>query len=321
MRQIGLRQEAARVGGIGSCGRELCCTTWLTDFRSVNTSAARYQRLSLNPQKLAGQCGKLKCCLNFELDVYVDALRNFPSSDIPLQTEKGNANFQKLDVFKGMYWYAYDFEYMNWIGLTVDAVRKIQQINRRGGKVESLEMFVEQENEKPKNPRQNLGEMKSIEEDELTRFDKKKNKPRIADNQNANPAEQSTGQNPSAPRGDRNNRPERNDQRQDRPQRPERPDRQNRPQRPERPDRQERVERRPDYQRIENRNNNSDKTTQVSNAENRQVGNTDRRNLRNNRNNNNRRNNNSNRPPRGENNRPPREQNGSADSRNDNKNE
>ena len=104
MRQIGLRQEAARVGSIGSCGRELCCTTWLTDFRSVNTSAARYQRLSLNPQKLAGQCGKLKCCLNFELDVYVDAMRDFPDTDAALLTEKGKAHFQKMDVFKGMYW-------------------------------------------------------------------------------------------------------------------------------------------------------------------------------------------------------------------------
>src|SRR5690625_5720462 len=86
MRQIGYRQEAAKVGGIGSCGRELCCSTWLTDFRSVNTAAARYQQLSINPQKLAGQCGKLKCCLNFELDSYLDALKDFPSMETVIET-------------------------------------------------------------------------------------------------------------------------------------------------------------------------------------------------------------------------------------------
>ena len=188
MRQIGLRQEAARVGSIGSCGRELCCTTWLTDFRSVNTSAARYQRLSLNPQKLAGQCGKLKCCLNFELDVYVDAMRDFPDTDAALLTEKGKAHFQKMDVFKGMYWYAYDFEFMNWIGLTVDAVRKIQQENKAGGKPESLEIFI-REDVKPKSKRQEQSEMKSIEEEELTRFDKK----RSTDKANRNSRRQNGG--------------------------------------------------------------------------------------------------------------------------------
>ena len=173
MRQIGLRQEAARVGSIGSCGRELCCTTWLSDFRSVNTSAARTQRLSLNPQKLAGQCGKLKCCLNFELDVYVDALKGFPQSDAPLRTEKGSAYFQKMDVFKGMYWYAYDFEIMNWIGLPVSAVAEIQRLNRKGEKPESLEMYVEQEDDRPKERRAESTELKAVEEGELTRFDKR----------------------------------------------------------------------------------------------------------------------------------------------------
>jgi cell fate regulator YaaT (PSP1 superfamily) len=99
MRQIGYRQEAQRLGGIGSCGRELCCSTWLTDFRSVSTSAARYQQLSLNPQKLAGQCGKLKCCLNYELDVYLDALKDFPSQETKIETEKGLALCQKVDIF------------------------------------------------------------------------------------------------------------------------------------------------------------------------------------------------------------------------------
>ena len=171
MRQIGLRQEAARVGSIGSCGRELCCTTWLTDFRSVNTSAARVQRLSLNPQKLAGQCGKLKCCLNFELDVYADALKGFPASDVPLRTEKGIAYFQKMDVFKGMYWYAYDFEAMNWIGLRVASVSEIQRLNRRGEKPESLELYVEQDEPAEKSGEE-MTALKAVEEGEITRFDR-----------------------------------------------------------------------------------------------------------------------------------------------------
>ncbi|MDP2089219.1 MAG: regulatory iron-sulfur-containing complex subunit RicT [Flavobacteriaceae bacterium] len=105
MKQVGLRQEAARLGGVGSCGRELCCSTWLTDFRKVNTTAARYQQLSLNPQKLAGQCGKLKCCLNYELDSYLDALKDFPTQDVKLRTDKGDAEFVKMDIFKGFMWY------------------------------------------------------------------------------------------------------------------------------------------------------------------------------------------------------------------------
>ena len=108
MRQIGARQESAKLGGIGSCGRELCCSTWLTDFRSVSTSAARYQQLSLNPQKLAGQCGKLKCCLNYELDSYLDALKTFPKSSTKLKTEKGRAVHIKTDVFKQEMWYGYE---------------------------------------------------------------------------------------------------------------------------------------------------------------------------------------------------------------------
>ena len=111
MKQVGFRQEASRLGGIGSCGRELCCSTWLTDFRSVSTSAARYQQLSLNPQKLAGQCGKLKCCLNYELDTYLDALKDFPKTDAKLKTEKGIAVCQKQIFLKGYMWYAYEGEW------------------------------------------------------------------------------------------------------------------------------------------------------------------------------------------------------------------
>src|SRR5664279_4753923 len=113
MRQIGARQEASRLGGIGSCGRELCCATWLNDFRSVTTHAARVQQLSLNPQKLAGQCGKLKCCLNYEYASYVDALQGFPDSSINLKTKKGDAIHQKSDIFKKAMWYAYANDQQN----------------------------------------------------------------------------------------------------------------------------------------------------------------------------------------------------------------
>ena len=102
MKQIGSRQESSRLGGIGSCGRELCCSTWLTDFRSVSTSAARYQQLSLNPQKLAGQCGKLKCCLNFELDAYLEGLKSFPRTDVRLKTQKGDAYHVKTMFLKAL---------------------------------------------------------------------------------------------------------------------------------------------------------------------------------------------------------------------------
>ena len=141
MRQIGLRQEASRLGGIGSCGRELCCSTWLTDFRSVSTSAARYQQLSLNPQKLAGQCGKLKCCLNYELDTYLEALKAFPRTDTKLHTKKGTAVCQKIDIFKGLLWYAYEGEWMNWHKLTAEQANKIIDANKKREDVGSLEEF------------------------------------------------------------------------------------------------------------------------------------------------------------------------------------
>ena len=141
MRQIGFRQEAARLGGIGSCGRELCCSTWLTDFRSVNTSAARYQQLSLNPQKLAGQCGKLKCCLNYELDSYLDALKAFPKIEIKLHTKKGVANCQKIDIFQGFLWYAYEGDWMNWHKLTAEQANKIIKANSNKEPIASLEEY------------------------------------------------------------------------------------------------------------------------------------------------------------------------------------
>ncbi len=146
MKQIGVRQEAARLGGIGSCGRELCCSTWLTDFRSVSTASARYQQLSLNPQKLAGQCGKLKCCLNFELDTYLDALKQFPSSDIKLKTDKGIAFHVKTDVFKNQMWYIQKEKDSHLPGVFVPLsparVKEIIALNKEGKKPSDLKDFM-----------------------------------------------------------------------------------------------------------------------------------------------------------------------------------
>ncbi len=131
MRQISLRQEAGRLGGIGSCGRELCCSTWLADFKSVSTSAARYQNLSLNPSKLSGQCGRLKCCLNYELDTYMDALENIPEVEKPLVTEKGEATLQKTDIFRKIMWFGYANE-NTWHPVDVDRVSEILKLNSEG---------------------------------------------------------------------------------------------------------------------------------------------------------------------------------------------
>jgi cell fate regulator YaaT (PSP1 superfamily) len=137
MRQIGMRQEAGRLGGIGSCGRELCCSTWLTNFKTVSTAAARYQNLSLNTLKLAGQCGKLKCCLNYELDTYLDALKDIPDRIDSLQTEVGVARHQKTDIFKKIMWFSYP-NMEDWIPLKVDRVKEIMAMNKKGLKPNNL---------------------------------------------------------------------------------------------------------------------------------------------------------------------------------------
>lgn len=168
MKQIGLREEASRLGGIGSCGRELCCSTWLTDFRSVTTSAARYQQLSLNPQKLAGQCGKLKCCLNYELDFYQEALKDFPKSNSKILTEKGIAYCQKIDIFKGLLWFVYKNDSVDWHQLSVDNVKEIFKINAKGEKIESLEQYTIYETSSDVSFENVVGQ------DSLTRFDNKK---------------------------------------------------------------------------------------------------------------------------------------------------
>lgn len=173
MKQVGFRQEASRLGGIGSCGRELCCSTWLTDFRSVSTSAARYQQLSLNPQKLAGQCGKLKCCLNYELDSYLDALKTFPKTETKLYTEKGTAVCQKTDIFKGHLWYAYEGDWMNWHLLTKEQANAIIFKNKNKETVASIEEYAVNITEEPKTEFENV-----VGQDSLTRFDKPKSKGR-----------------------------------------------------------------------------------------------------------------------------------------------
>lgn len=168
MRQIGARQEAGRIGGIGTCGRELCCSTWISNFVSVTTNAARSQELSLNPLKLAGQCGKLKCCLNYELDCYIDAQRDFPSTEIRLKTAEGIAFHQKTDVYKAIMWYSYDQSSMNLMPVPVKRVKEIIELNKKGVTVQSLVNTDDSSNVK---------EAKLdyvVEQESITRFDNKK---------------------------------------------------------------------------------------------------------------------------------------------------
>lgn len=190
MKQVGFRQEAARLGGIGSCGRELCCSTWLTDFRSVNTAAARYQQLSLNPQKLAGQCGKLKCCLNYELDTYLDALKGMPDTETRLKTKKGEAVCQKIDIFKAVMWFAYPEHAANWHKIAVDQVKEIVALNKKGEMVESIEEFAFEE--------EGRATLQSVvAEDSLSRFDEPKRKRRPQRNKKKTNAD-ATGRNPQS---------------------------------------------------------------------------------------------------------------------------
>lgn len=191
MRQIGSRQEASRLGGIGSCGRELCCSTWLTDFRSVSTSAARYQQLSLNPQKLAGQCGKLKCCLNYELDMYLDAIKSFPTVETKLYTEKGIAFHVKTDVFKRLMWYMYEGG-SGLIALEPERVQEIKAMNEKKQKPQDLKDFARETAVIVEPDYSNV-----VGQDSLNRFDssfkkkKKKKKPKSA-NPNASAPQAAT---------------------------------------------------------------------------------------------------------------------------------
>lgn len=218
MKQIGARQEAARLGAIGSCGRELCCSTWLNDFRTVSTSAARYQQLSLNPLKLAGQCGKLKCCLNYELDSYLDALKEFPQIDSKrLATDKGFAFHQKTDIFKRIIWWSYTSEPDVFIPLTIARTKEIFKLNAEDKKPADL-----------LEPKQfkDLAEVKLpdyenvVGQDSLTRFDdrkktnsnKNKNNTNRKPNPNAKPNTNATAAVTAKPNPNQQNKPNPNQQ-------------------------------------------------------------------------------------------------------------
>lgn len=176
MRQIGARQEAGRIGGVSSCGRELCCSTYIKNFVSVTTTHAKYQELMLNPQKLAGQCGKLKCCLSFEVDCYIDAQKSFPPRELPLETLDTTLYFQKMEVHKGLYWYSTDAHAsINLVAIPVDRVKEIQALNKRGIKADRV-LVLGAEEEQPV-------ASDLLENNSLTRFDtsnpqKKKRKKR-----------------------------------------------------------------------------------------------------------------------------------------------
>ncbi len=229
MRQIGYRVEAGRLGGIGSCGRELCCSSWLTDFRAVSTSAARYQQLSLNPSKLAGQCGKLKCCLNYELDQYAEALKDLPSTNVKLKLPKGIAVHFKTDIFKKTLYYIYDGQPGEPpFPLSSAAVKEIIEMNKKGIVIEDVEDFIEEAEE----VMEETDFAQVVGQDSLTRFDQKRrgNKNRGRGGQNRGRGNAGGAGNSNAPRpqgqgapkpageGAPQNRPPQNRDQQNRPQ-------------------------------------------------------------------------------------------------------
>jgi cell fate regulator YaaT (PSP1 superfamily) len=261
MRQISLRHEAGRLGGIGSCGRELCCSTWLTDFKSVSTTAARYQNLSLNPSKLSGQCGRLKCCLNYELETYMDALKDIPTVNRPLQTQKGDAILQKTDIFKKLMWFGMKGD-NNWHAIPVSRVKEIQEMNAKGQQPETLVIVVKEPTHKEILAAQVEGSLERLDE-KFKSKSKKKKKKKPAGLQNLvegvqQAAIQKQLDRPKKPRPERPEKPERTEsnstserktessertERSERTPENRRPERGNRPPRPERGPRPERAER------------------------------------------------------------------------------
>ncbi|WP_235893380.1 regulatory iron-sulfur-containing complex subunit RicT [Litoribacter populi] len=202
MRQISLRQEAGRIGGIGVCGRELCCSTWIHDFKSVSTSAARYQNLSLNPSKLSGQCGRLKCCLNYELETYMTALKDIPNVEKPLQTEAGTAKLQKTDIFRRLMWFSYNND-NNWFSVDCDRVAEIIALNKEGKKPFNLQHDTAFEGEEDNS--KNNSDLEALDKKFSTTTKKKKKKkkkprPQGAPEQGNQPAAQT--QRKPAPKGD-----------------------------------------------------------------------------------------------------------------------
>ncbi len=213
MRQIGIRQEAAKVGGIGSCGRELCCSTWLNEFKSVNTTAARYQNLSINQTKLSGQCGRLKCCLNYELDTYLDALQQFPDYADTLDTAMGTAHLIKKDIFKNLMWYVLPNNNKHY-PLTIQRVKEIKKINQQGQKVDELQA-IEIVNSKQKEAEPAFVELvgqislQSLEKNDRKRRDQQRNE-RRPDNRSGDSRGDNRGPHQQGPRGPQQNRPPQN---------------------------------------------------------------------------------------------------------------
>lgn len=200
MRQISLRQEAGRLGGIGVCGRELCCSTWLSDFKNVATSAARYQNLSLNPSKLSGQCGRLKCCLNYELETYMEALQDIPKIENPLLTEAGEAKLQKTDIFRKIMWFGFNEE-NTWYPLNVDRVNHILEMNHAGKKPATLQDDVLAE----KIPVQKLNSDLERMDQKFRDKSKKKKKKKKGNRDNQGQQGQAQNQNPTRTQGQNQN--------------------------------------------------------------------------------------------------------------------
>jgi len=203
MRQISLRQEAGRIGGVGVCGRELCCSTWLSDFKNVATSAARYQNLSLNPSKLSGQCGRLKCCLNYELETYMEALKFIPEVERPLLTEQGEARLQKTDIFRKIMWFGYK-EDNNWYPLDVDRVNEILALNKEGKKPATLKV----DKEEVRAPLSVLNSDLETMDKKFKKTGKSKNQNRNRDNRPNRPQNQAGANPTNRPSGQTQNRPE-----------------------------------------------------------------------------------------------------------------
>ncbi|MFC5270468.1 regulatory iron-sulfur-containing complex subunit RicT [Adhaeribacter terreus] len=271
MRQISLRHEAGRLGGIGSCGRELCCSTWLTDFKSVSTTAARYQNLSLNPSKLSGQCGRLKCCLNYELETYMDALKDIPTVNRPLQTQKGEAFLQKTDIFKKIMWFGFRGD-NNWHPVPVARVKEIQKINSDGQQPENLVEAIKEPSHKELLAAQLEGSLERLD-DKFKSKGKKKKKKKPAGLQSLvegvqRAAEIKQQNRPKVARSERPERPQKQTSGETRPERSERPERaegtenrrpnrENRGPRPERTPRPERPERAERSERPEQKRENT----------------------------------------------------------------
>ena len=251
MKQIGARQEAGRIGGIGPCGRELCCATWMTSFVSVSTSAARFQDISLNPQKLAGQCAKLKCCLNYEVDCYVEAQKRLPSREIELETKDGTFYFFKADILSNQVSYSTDKNFpANLVTISGKRAFEVISMNKKGMKPDSL--LEEEKKPEPRKP------VDLLEQESVTRFDRSRNNKEGGNNANRNNKKKKKGNNNNG------NRPQQQAEGGNRPQQPQR-ENENRPQQPENGNRGERDNR----PRNNNNNNRNRGQNQGRNNENR----------------------------------------------------